>query len=198
MKISDIFWNLLAPFYAKLRHNPISGHFLKKENRAIEVLLENIASHDIKSACDLGVGRGHSFPLIPESIPHRIAIDKSFPMIRLTRKDFPKTIFIQADVLNLPLKNSSFDLIFCIGLMEYIPKVEPLIAQLNTILKNRGYLLLSFSPKTILTYLRLLRGHRIYARKSEEIKNYFKGYQFEILGLEITPLQHQYLLQKKN
>ena len=180
-----------------LRHNPISRYFIKKENLAIESLLVNLASYEIKTVCDLGVGRGHCLYFIPEKIPHRFAIDKSMPMIQHTSYDFPETKFLQADVLHLPLKNSSFDLIFCIGLMEYIPSVEPLIAQLNPVLKNEGYLLISYSPKNALTYLRFFRGHRIYPRESTEIEKCFSKYHFEISGLKTTPLQHQYLLKKK-
>ncbi len=197
MTISHNFWNLLAPIYKMLRHNPISRYFIIKENRAIESLLLNLVSYDIRTVCDLGVGRGHSLYFIPENIPHRVAIDKSMSMIQHTRNDFPETKFLQADVLNLPVKNSSFDLIFCIGLMEYIPEVEPLIAQLNPVLKNEGHLLISYSPKNALTYLRFFRGHRIYPRKSYEIEKCFSKYHFEISGLKTTPLQNQYLLKKK-
>ncbi len=197
MTISHNFWNLLAPIYKMLRHNPISRYFIIKENRAIESLLVNLAAYEIKTVCDLGVGRRHCLYFIPEKIPHRFAIDKSMSMIQHTSYDFPETKFLQADVLHLPLKNSSFDLIFCIGLMEYIPEVESLIAQLNPILKNKGHLLISYSPKNALTYLRFFRGHRIYPRKSYEIEKCFSKYHFEISGLKTTPLQHQYLLKKK-
>ena len=112
MTISHNFWNLLAPIYKMLRHNPISRYFIIKENRAIESLLVNLASYEIKTVCDLGVGRGHCLYFIPEKIPHRFAIDKSMSMIQHTRNDFPETKFLQADVLNLPVKNSSFDLSF--------------------------------------------------------------------------------------
>jgi ubiquinone/menaquinone biosynthesis C-methylase UbiE len=196
MKISDIIWNMLAPFYFKLRCNSISNYFLKKENRAIRKLLENLVTSNIKTICDLGVGRGHSHITIPKTIPLKIAIDKSLAMINLTRKDFPDTIFIHADVLNLPLINSSIELIFCIGLMEYTPDIESLITQFNCILKNEGYLILSYAPKNAITYLRYLRGHRIYPRNAEDFEIYFRRYQFKILELTNTPMQNQFLLQK--
>ena len=198
MKVSDNFWNLLAPIYEKLRRNPISGYFLRQENRAIEALFENLLSYDIKTAGDLGVGRGHSLFLLPETIPLRIALDKSLTMIQLTRKDSPDTQFINANVLNIPVKNATFDLIFCIGVVEYISDLESLFTQLNGILKNEGHLLLSYSPKNIFTSFRFFRGHWIYPREWQEIEKYIQKYQFELSDLKITPLQHQCLLKKIN
>jgi len=197
MPISEKFWSLIAPVYGFLRQNPISGYFLIKEKRAIKLLLGTLNSKNIKTVCDLGVGRGHSISLIPQNIRESIAIDKNISMIRHTKRTYPMIILLQADVLNLPFKNSSFDLILCIGLSEYMPEIETLFAQLIPILKSEGHLLISFSPRNLLTFLRFFRGHRIYARKSNEIKNCINKFQFEISGFEITPIQHQYLLQKK-
>ena len=117
-------------------------------------------------------------------------------MIQYTKNDFPEFNFVQADVLNLPLKKESLELIICIGLIEYIHDLEPLINQLDFILKNEGHIILSNSPKNIFTYLRFLRGHWIYGRKSEELEKYFRKYRFEISELKVTPMQNQYLLKK--
>ena len=196
MKVSEIFWNLIAPVYNMLRHNPISGHFLKMEYQAIEELFENLSIHKLKTTCDLGVGRGHSLYLIPEIIPFRIAVDRSLPMIHFTRKQYPGTHFVNANVLNIPLKEASFDLILCIGLVEYIQDLESLFSQIGAILKKGGYLLLSYSPKNICTFFRFIRGHRIYPRDWEEIEKSFLKFHFKLTESKITPLQHQCLLKK--
>ena len=196
MRTSEKFWNILAPIYANLRQNPVSGYFLKKENQAFKSLLEELVPSEIKTICDLGVGRGHSLKLIPETIQEKIAIDKSMAMIHYTKKDFPENNFIQADVLNLPLKGESIQLIICIGLIEYIPDLEILFKQLDFILMNEGHIILSYSPKSVFTYLRFLRGHRIYTRNSREIEIFFRKFGFKISGLQETPMQNQYLLKK--
>jgi ubiquinone/menaquinone biosynthesis C-methylase UbiE len=197
MALSEKFWSTIAPVYGLLRKNPISRYFLIKEQRAIKILLATLNSENITNVCEMGVGRGHSISLIPKKIPANIAIDKSLSMIHHSRKLYPKVIFLQADVVNLPFRNSSFDLILCIGLGEYVKELETLLTQLFRVLTNDGHLLISYSPRNILTFLRFFRGHRIYARNSSEIKNCIKKFQFEISGFEITPIQHQYLLQKK-
>lgn len=198
MKVSENFWNILAPIYDKLRRNSISGYFLKKENQAIEELFKNLLSYNIKTVCDLGVGRGNSLFLIPNTFPYRIAIDRSLPMNQHTRKESPDTTFINADVLKIPLKKTSIDLIVCIGLVEYIPDLDSLFNQVYSILKNEGHILLSYSPKKIITLIRYLRGHRIYPRTWEEIEKYLKKYHLELIDSRFTPLQYQCLLRKNN
>ena len=196
MTISEKIWNLIAPVYGILRRNPVSGYFLNKEKLAIESLLEKLNLSHITTICDLGVGRGNGLNFIPDTIEQKMAIDKSMTMIQYTKKDFPGTNFIQADVCNLPLKSESFELIICIGLIEYIPNLEPLIEQLAFILNYEGHIILSYSPRNIFTYLRFLRGHRIYARNSIELEKNFRKYQLKISELKVTPMQYQYLLRK--
>jgi ubiquinone/menaquinone biosynthesis C-methylase UbiE len=197
MKISDRIWNFIAPVYRILRKNPISGYFLNKEIRGIEILLKNLRSIDIKTVCDLGVGRGHSLDLVTGTYPWKVAIDKSMSMIRNTINNYSGTHFLLGDVLNLPIKDSSFDLVICIGLMEYLADIDSLIAQIYPTLKHKAFLLITSSPNNIFTFLRVLNGHRIYARNSTDIEKQFLKYHFEILDVQITPMQHQYLLQKK-
>jgi ubiquinone/menaquinone biosynthesis C-methylase UbiE len=197
MKVSESIWNLIAPIYDRLRRNPISGYFLKRENWAVESLTKELSPYNVNTVCDLGVGRGHSLSLIPEKITHKIAIDRSLLMLKLTRKESPDSLFINADVLHIPVKNAIVDLILCIGLVEYISDLESLLSQINGILKKEGHLLLSYSPKNILTFLRFLRGHKIYPRKWKEIERCLSKYPFDLLEFKTTPLQHQCLLKKK-
>lgn len=197
MKVSEWLWNLIAPIYNLLRRNPLSAYFLKEEHLAAESLLKNLSSDNLNTICDLGVGRGNSLLLIPEKISNRFAIDRSMSMLNHTRMDFPDQFFINANVLNIPLKNATFDLVFCIGLSEYIPDLEPLFDQIYAILKSEGHVLLSYSPKNMLTFFRILRGHRIYPRKGDEIYDGLRKHHFELLQFEFTPLQHLCLIQKK-
>ena len=197
MKVSEWLWNLLAPNYNLLRRNPLSAYFLKKEHLAAASLLKNFLSDNINTFCDLGVGRGNSLLLVPEIITHRFAMDRSLNMLKHTRMDFPDQLFINANVLNIPVKNETFDLIFCIGLLEYITDLDSLFDQIYVILKSEGYALVSYSPKNMLASLRILRGHRIYPRKRNEIYNCIREHRFELLKFELTPLQHQCLIQKK-
>jgi ubiquinone/menaquinone biosynthesis C-methylase UbiE len=197
MTISDKIWNLIAPVYRFLRDNPISGYYLKKERQAAQYLLQQLDFSELNTICDLGVGRGHSLDLFSDKYPNVIAIDKSMPMVQNTRSNYSDVQFLLGNVLNLPIKNSSLDLIICIGLAEYISDINPFLAQLRAVLKNERFLLISYSPKNILTWLRIINGHRIYARDSIEVKKYIQKNYFKIIDKKITPSQNLYLLEKK-
>jgi SAM-dependent methyltransferase len=197
MNISDKIWNLIAPVYGILRNNPISGYYYEKERRASYTLLQHLDSSEFNTICDLGVGRGHSLDLASGGDYTKIALDKSMSMIRHTRGNYIDSCFVVGNVLNLPIKNSSLDLIICIGITEYISDLGPLLLQIRAALKNEKFLLISFSPKNLFTYLRILNGHRIHARNSTKVKKNIEDNQFKILDKKITATQYQYLLKKQ-
>jgi ubiquinone/menaquinone biosynthesis C-methylase UbiE len=118
-------------------------------------------------------------------------------MIKSTRKDYQDRQFVVGNVLNLPFKDSSLDLIVCLGLIEYISEIEFVLNQIRTALRQKKYLLISNSPKSILTSMRIVNGHKIYARDTDIVQNHFKKYQFRILDIKDTPMQNQYLLKKE-
>ena len=146
---------------------------------------------------DLAVGRGHSLPLLPNTAQVKLAIDKSFTMITLTKPAHPNIQFIQADVSYLPFKSVTFDLVLCVGLLEYLPDTQRLLAELYTILKINGYLLLTSTPKSRINYFRFISGHKLYLRSREEVENDILCHSFQIIGTESTSSQDQFLLRKE-
>ena len=196
MNISDLLWTLWAPLYKSTRNYLIFGYFLKKEQQALKVLLNECLSSEITTICELGVGRGHSLNLLPEAYPVTFAIDNNLAMIRYTRDNYPNTFFLLADILHLPIKNSTVDLIQCIGVAEYLPEIGPLLQSIYSKLKKGGFVVITFSPKKVITHVRLLSGHKIYARNSSQVRKHISDNNFTILDEKSTPLQIQYLLKK--
>jgi ubiquinone/menaquinone biosynthesis C-methylase UbiE len=196
MTYSDFLWNLTAPVYNIVRNNPVSGYFLRNEIESLHSLLDNCKSAEIISVCDVGTGRGHSLQLLRKGYSSIVAIDKSLKMIRYTKDSFPGVDFIVADILNLPLRNKTFNLILCIGVAEYIPVLKPLLTNLYAMLTDGGYLVLTFSPQNLMTYLRLFSGHKIYVRNSNQVINEITDCRYRIIQHNVTTLQTQYLLQK--
>jgi ubiquinone/menaquinone biosynthesis C-methylase UbiE len=194
--MSKKLWKTLAPYYSFLRENPISLLFLRKETQTIHLLLSEISDLTLDSVCDLGTGRGHSLNFIPAQAKLKLGIDDCFEMMYLTKYQFPSILFTQANALQMPFHHSTFDLILCIGMLEYIRDANLLLSQLYSVLKVDGHLLISNSPPNPLTYLRLFNGHRIFARHPKRLETQFKYNQFRIIAKETTILQHIYLLQK--
>jgi ubiquinone/menaquinone biosynthesis C-methylase UbiE len=194
--MSKKIWKTLAPYYSFLRENPISYQFLRKETQAIQLLLSKISDLTLNYVCDLGTGRGHSLKFMPAQAKLKLGMDDCFDMINLTKYQFPNILFLQANALQMPFHRSTFDFILCIGLLEYIRDIDLLFSQLNSTLKIGGHLLISNSPPNPFTYLRILNGHRIFARQPKRLETKMKHSRFKILAKDTTLLQHIYLLQK--
>ena len=178
--------------------NPISSRILRKEIRAVNSLLTEIPDNSFDIVGDIGTGRGHSLELIPDQAILKFAIDNCMEMIIHTRVRFPGIYFSRAEALHLPIKNSRFDLILCIGLLEYIDDMERLLNQLNSALKAEKYLIITQSQRHILNYLRYLTGHKIYTRSTDFMEKCFNISGFKIIRRRASLIQQQYLLQKKS
>ena len=190
-------WDITARIYPWLRLNPVSRHFLQEERESIAALLSMVSTKTDACVADIGVGRGHSLFFLPTTAQVKFALDKSFRMISLTKPAYPGMLFVQADVLQLPLKSSTFDLVLCIGLLEYVDDIHRLLAQLYKIIKINGHLLLTSSPKNTLTYLRLLTGQKIYPRNRLKVEHDISTHSFNIIGIKSTRSQNQFLLCKE-
>ena len=190
-------WDKTARIYPWLRSNPVAKHFLQKEIKSGLNLLSMISTTKEAFVADLAVGRGHSIPLLPNTARVKFAIDKSYTMISLTKPAYPQIQFVQADAMHLPFKYLTYDLILCIGLLEYIPDAHRLLAELYTILKINGYLLLTSTPRSLINHFRILSGHKIYLRHREEIEDDILYHSFRVIGTNYTGSQDQFLLRKE-
>jgi len=192
-----ILWDKTARIYPWLRSNPVSRHFLQKEIMCGLNLLSMITITKDTCVADLAVGRGHSIPLLPDTAQVKFAIDKSYRMISLTKPAYPDIHFIQADALHLPIKSLTFDLVLCIGLLEYVPDTHRLLAEIYTILKINGCLLLTSTPRARINYFRFISGHKIYLRNRDVIEDVTSAHSFRMIGTKSTGSQDQFLLRKE-
>ena len=194
--MTDTSWRKLAPYYPWMRNNPFSVSFLKREQAAARGLLTRLKDTPIDVAVDLGSGSGHSLSLIPERTQITIAVDNCPEMIAVCRSRYGYILYLQADACQLPIKSDSLDLVFCIGLLEYIADVPLLLSEIHRILKKKRWLILSNAPPGPLNALRRLLGPRLYLRRPAEIEKLINTQKFRIKNQSKTSLQRQYLLQK--
>ncbi len=192
--MNKLFWNLKTRFYKLFRSAFPFGTILNKENVNLISLL-NQAEIGGKTVLDLGVGTGNVIPFL-SGAKHVFGIDFTNSMLHEVRANFPFVEIVQADALFLPIKTKSVDIITAVGLIEYIKDAIPFFEESCRILKNNGYLVLTFSPANIWTQIRLLLGNPIYARKLDQITGVANLCNFLVKGYQQSMMQHQVLLQK--
>jgi len=97
----------------------------------------------IQNALDDGCGAGrYTLALKSLDIKKITGIDVSVNSIQLAKKmsSYPKkeVSFIQGSVLELPFKNSSFDFIFCNGVLHHTESTEKGLSEIYRVLKKGG------------------------------------------------------------
>ena len=192
--MNDSLWNLKAKLYKCLRLKFPFNFVLKGENKKLELILRSIDTAG-KKVIDLGTGTGNVLQFF-DNTDVLIGVDSTFSMLKLSREAYPKAKFIQADALKLPIKMNSVDLVIAVGLSEYLKEIKSLLMEVNDILRLNGFFLITFSPFGIWTRLRLLLGHKIYPRTSEDLITIAKNNRFQVIKNHYSFMQGQVLFKK--
>jgi ubiquinone/menaquinone biosynthesis C-methylase UbiE len=195
--MSNAVWKTQSSVYNYLRSNPISRRLLSSENDGIESLLRSIESEKIAKALDMGTGRGNGLKLMPNFTSFIAGIDDCLNMVEKTKPFFPEAEFVNADAQSLPFKDGCFDLILCIGLSEYIADMRSLLNGICRTLRENGYLILTASPKNLMTALRLVLGHRLYPRNRDIVRDAIENSGFHIMAENKSISQIQFLARKR-
>lgn len=97
-----------------------------------------------------------------------------------------------SDIVNIPVKNNSFDAVMCIEVLEHLPEPIKAIAEFARILKVGGKLILSapFASLTHFAPYHFYSGYNIYF-----YKNFLTEYGFEIKEISYNGNYFSYLAQ---
>lgn len=111
---------------------------------------------------DTGCGNGRLVKLFSDVNIDYTGLDNSVELIKRAKDNFPAVNFVLGDILNLPFSDSSFDVVFCLGVLHHFPGKEfrqKALKEIRRVLKSNGFLMLSnwhyFSPKM---FSRLLKS----------------------------------------
>ena len=131
---------------------------------------------------------------IPKDIAKIHAIDQSIEMVALTRNKYRYVDVRIGDACTTPYANKSMDLVFCIGVSEYVDGVDKLLIEIKRILGDRGYVIFTSSPRNWLNLLRVILGNTLYLRTRSDMDDIFLSNGFKLLRHNHTMIQDQYLL----
>lgn len=140
-------WRAKSRIYAAKYENPDSILELEKVQR-LNTALSLADLRETGQILNVGVGAGQLFTNLPENVVGRcIGLDFSPDMIRLARSNRATPKYIQGSADELPLKDNSVDLVFCLGVLGHLPKgsVESTIKELGRVMAEGGQLILSYA-----------------------------------------------------
>jgi ubiquinone/menaquinone biosynthesis C-methylase UbiE len=108
---------------------------------------------------DIGAEAGRFSLLAANSKVSVVGIDiDAYSLRRLKQKNKDVTV-VQADARHIPFKNSSFDEVFMVEVLDYIPQLEETVGDCYRVLKADCPFVLSFGNQSSLkAKLRVLRG----------------------------------------
>jgi ubiquinone/menaquinone biosynthesis C-methylase UbiE len=135
----------IAYSYAKLYSDRTRvGHFFNSRKRQVEGMLA-----DAVSGCkvlEVGCGPGLMVDYFLRRGAHYHGVDLSSEMIAGCRERFSGTAsahFSEGDVQQLDFPDSVFDVVLCLGVLEYVPSEPRAVREIARVLKPGGRFILS-------------------------------------------------------
>ncbi|MBK5232600.1 MAG: class I SAM-dependent methyltransferase [Thermoleophilia bacterium] len=118
---------------------------------------EEIADLKPVAVLDAGCGEGESLERLGQFLPDTVTgVDLNPESVEFTRQRIPGGDFQVADLLALPFPDDSFDLVFCLEVLEHIPIPGAALAELARVC--RGDLVLSVPSEPWFRLGSLARG----------------------------------------
>jgi len=172
------------PNYQKSLWSSRRNH-LNRINLFLELFNKNIKNKP--KVLDVGCGPGEYCSLIANKCEQVIGMDFSYEILRIAKKDkkHKNLNYIKGDINNLPFENNSFDVVASIGLLQCIKEYKQGIKEMDRVLKQNGFLIVSTlrKPESLLelfplfVYLLLAKGFN-FSKMLDIVKNrgFFKKY----------------------
>ncbi len=128
---------------------PMEGYTSKMFSQITEWDKENLSE---KIVLDMGCGSGRFADVVLSNGGYVIAVDNSSAIEAAKdnlKENLDKALFVQADVLNLPIKENVVDLTFSIGVLHHTPDpLKGINESYRTLKKNGEFALCLYSKNT--------------------------------------------------
>jgi SAM-dependent methyltransferase len=150
-----------APEYAEsYTADTTDGHFYRVRLERVSELLRGIEG---RIALDIGTGPGFGLALLRRRGFLPIGIDVSLPMLRVARRTLDRVSLVRATAESLPFSTGTFDVVLCLGVLEYVWELDTAFAEVRRVLRPGGCFVASmlnpWSPHRVIQ-LRVLPGLR--------------------------------------
>ena len=146
-------------------------------NRRLEIILESLDKYDHATILDVGCGPGMMAEYAIDKGFEFFGIDISEKMIEECINNFGhtrSTHFSVGKLQKLEFSDSSFDVVLCMGALEYIERdeLENALAEMLRVLKPEGQIIMSLMNKnSFFTWHRRLRGEILRKIKGRDVQS---------------------------
>lgn len=145
-------------------------------NRRLEIVLESLNKYDQATILDVGCGPGMMAKYSVEKGFEFYGIDISEKMIEECINNFGQensTHFSVGKLQKLEFPDAFFDVVLCMGALEYVPKdeIEESLAEMIRVLKPNGQIIMSLMNKnSFFAWHRRLRAKLVKKIKGRDIQ----------------------------
>lgn len=134
--------------------NPVVRRLI---DRFYDRVADEIARLAPTAVFDAGCGEGESLERLGRYLPDAVTgVNLNPESVEFSSKRIPGGEFQVADLLALPFPDDSFDLVFCLEVLEHIPEPEAALAELARVC--RGDLIVSVPSEPWFRFGSLARG----------------------------------------
>lgn len=119
--------------------------------RRLEIGLEVLAHHHVRSVLDVGCGNGFLVPSLQQVAEQVVSID-IHDLLSLVKCRIPGH-YVQASLAALPFRSASFDGIVCMSVLEHLPWTELALQQLRQMMHARSILIIGIPSDGLLLRL---------------------------------------------
>ncbi len=138
-------------------YSQYSQEYDQKNAAAHQVIIDHLAFQKIKSyapakeVLEVGCGTGIWMEQLQPFAKSVLGIDLSAGMVEQAKQKGLKAVV--GDAENLPLKDSSFDLIYSYRVLPHVPDLPRALAEMKRVLRNDGKAILMFYNKKSIKYI---------------------------------------------
>lgn len=145
----------LTLFDSESEHYAIEREHMPYFRAQLRLTLEMIGSRQGR-VLSIGCAAGGEFQALRERQCRVSGVDYSLQMLQMARKRFrvdPGVTLSRADAENLPFQDASFEIVICLGVLEYLPAYEKALREARRVVKPDGVVIYSLPTRISQSYV---------------------------------------------
>ncbi len=133
-------FDIVAEKYDEFYKTDLGKQIDIAEKRAVKSLLDGVPR---AISLEVGCGTGHWTQLFRIMGFPLVAIDVSAKMLEIAqKKNISGTVFLNADVEQMPFRDNYFSNVFTITTLEFVKNLDKAVSEINRVLRPGGYFLI--------------------------------------------------------